>query len=217
MLKFLKKEQRVQKTYFDALMAMCWTGWISYFYALNQPSSKRAAKKILKRWDVNDSETMKAVLDMLLKNGRMIKFRQWKDYLSTLSEKERNEYNESLANKDEEKYEAILTNYYFRRLPSSYVAAIDYSYCVFLSKHGQKLKYLTPEEANEYMLKAARLIQKSYSGWEEYITACIIGIQYLYGEEQEAQMYIRRQKSIIIKMVASKHSPFRKVSFDAEI
>ncbi|MEC2076857.1 DUF1266 domain-containing protein [Metabacillus fastidiosus] len=217
MITLLTKKQKTQRKYFAALMSMYWTGWGSYFNVINQPSSRRAAKKILKRWDVNDSETMKAVLDMLLRNERMLKDKQRRDYLSTLSEKERNAYKESFSYNNEENYEAGLTNYYFRRLPPSYIAAVDYSQCVFLSKHGQKLGYLTPEEANEYMLKASRNIQKTYSCWEEYVAACAIGIQHLCVHEHEAQIYVRKNKSMIIKMVASKHSPFRKVSFDAEI
>lgn len=218
MLSFLKKEEKMKKKYFDALTAVCWVGKFSYFNAVNSAMSKRKMKKAIKSWnDVHESEDLKGLLDWLLKEGRREGFKQLKDYLNTMREEERHKYIQSLPEKDGERYRAFLTNYYLNRLPEAHIAAVDYSFCVLFSQYGKKIKYLTAAEAEEYALQAAKLCQNSYSCWEEYTIAFRVGVQFITGEEEKAEEYVNTEKRASIKLLASKYSPLRKVSWDVRI
>jgi hypothetical protein len=214
-----RKERKILEQYCYALTALCYTGKYSYYTSVNQKYliNKRNARLIQKEWNIEDAESMKRQLNWLLDEGRRLEFSQMKNVLKSIPESERSRYIEELPMEDETRFKLSFTHYYLNRLPEENISAIDYSFCIFLSRHGKRLGFLTHEECWTFMMKAARLAQESYSNWMEYITAHTIGIQFTYGNQAAALNYIEELQPAIKKFIASRHSPFHKLKWDTKI
>lgn len=213
------RQQRRIHRYLYALTAVCFSGKFAYYYAINQRYGfkKREMRKTLEQWEVSDHESMKQVLDWLIDAGRKEEFSQLQNQLNIFSEDNRQPGIHSLPDDGELKKQAAFTNKYFRRVSPQNIAAFDYAFCIVLSRFGWKVGYLDSEEAYDYMLKAARLAQSSYSSWLEYITAYTIGVQFVDSAQLKNPQYIRVQEPAIIKLLSSRHSPFQKVKWDTKI
>ncbi|GLY10829.1 DUF1266 domain-containing protein [Pseudobacillus badius] len=215
------KQRRRKERYLYALTSVCFSGKSAYYFAVNQQFKMSMSKMrgVLEQWEIHEEEQLKPVLDNLLKSGSREEFTQLQNYLSIIPEESRREAIEAMPDeKEESRKRADFTNRYLRRVSPRNIAALDYAYCILLSRYGMKLGYMEPDEAEEYMIKAARLAQASYSSWVEYATAYIIGVQFVDCVlPQKSPPYLSIQKPTIRKLFASRHSPLQKIDWNTEI
>ncbi|WP_338752748.1 DUF1266 domain-containing protein [Bacillus sp. FJAT-52991] len=134
--------------------------------------------------NINDATELKDTIHWLLEANNHQQFNQIRYQLSALSETARNQYIQSW-HKDGSKYaELFIANQGLHAIPASGISAFYWGSVIYLCRVGRRVGYLTKQEAQDYMIKAAQLLQQSYSGWTEYMNALIVG-SYFYNSDIE--------------------------------
>ncbi|WP_203289547.1 DUF1266 domain-containing protein [Metabacillus sp. cB07] len=206
---------RKQKKYMNTMAPLCMISYPTFYYSLfltDVPFSKSAARNHLKHYGVTDKNTAKDLLEWFLTIGNRREFYVLQSSLLFLSE---NESHELISGEDEEGLKAKLSavKKYMHRLNEHSIGALDLSNALFIAKHAKQNGLLTQEEAQYYELRAVRLAQTMYTSWREYLTACTAGAEFVQKSKDQQEKYLNAQKSTLIKLMASKHSPFRKIDF----
>ncbi|MFY0760577.1 DUF1266 domain-containing protein [Metabacillus dongyingensis] len=207
---------RKQKKYVNTMAPLCMIGYYTFYYSLylsEVPFSKRTARKHLKQYEITDKNTAQDRLEWFLTTGNRREFYVLQSALLFLSEAEAKEL---LSSGENETLIAKLSaaKKYMHRLNEHSIGAFDLSSALLLTKHAQKTGLITQEEAQAYEIRAARLAQNMYTSWSDYLTACTAGAEFVQKSIGDQEKYLNFQKNTLIKLMASKHSPFRKIEFE---
>lgn len=206
--------RKTLKRYMQALSSVCFSGVTAYYFAINGVSRRHEQRKILEQWGIQDAKTMKEQLNWLLEEGRRAQYNKIRNYLTTLSEAERQIYIASLPENSELTVETQVVNHFLRRLPEAGIAAVDYAWCAYLCQGGNRIGHLQYDEYTEYMLRLAQQAQHSYTGWDAYIIAFAAGVQFV--DHQAATTYVNRSKELFNKLLYSRYSPMRRIDWNAQ-
>ncbi|WP_426867211.1 DUF1266 domain-containing protein [Metabacillus indicus] len=206
---------RKQKKYINTLAPLCMTGYYSYYYSLylsKLPFTKHKANKHLKYLEITDSQTAHAKVEWLLTKGNRWEFYCLKSIFLFDTE---NESNDPLSANEDERFTAKLSavKKYMYRLNEHSIGAFDISSVLWITMHAQKTGLITKEEAQAFELRAVRLAQSMYINWRDYLASCTAGTEYLQKSTSNQEKYLTYHKNTLIKFMASKHSPFRKIDF----
>ena len=208
--------------YIRSLSAVCLKGHLAYYFTLNKYGGIREsifARKMLsnrlrKDWQIENEQVLKSKLSWLLNEGRRQEFNETRYHLLALSELDRNDYLKTLPQKSKDTSKIRIVNTFMRTLPTGGIAAFDFAQYIYLCRVGNTLRYLTNQEAQKRMINVARLIQQSYSGWNEYVTAYAAGSQFAAADTSS---YVRNNNAFIIKLFAAEDSPLRKVDWHMDL
>ncbi len=201
--------------YINALASLCYRGDKTYYYAVNNPKIKKEElEKLLATWGITDSMSLRERMKWYLEVGVREEFNKLLNLLSTFSEENRINYIQSLVD-DQLKLQLMIVHNNSIKLSKGTIAAYDYGSYIYLCNLGQKMKYLTADEAWGYMIEAARKVQRMYKSWDEYLYGYTIGAQ--FSNSESAKEYLQENKAFFIKMIASKHSPMNNVDWDQPI
>ncbi|MGP1910097.1 DUF1266 domain-containing protein [Metabacillus sp. JX24] len=206
---------RKQKKYINTLAPLCLIGYSTFYYSLyltDVPFSKRTARSHLKQFEIADKNGAKERLEWFLTIGNRREFHALQSAFLFLSE---SEAQEMISSEEDEVLTAKLSaaKKYMHRLNAHSIGAFDLSNALIVAQHAKKTGLLTQEEAQYYELRAVKLVQTMYTDWSEYLTACTAGAEFVQTSKDEQEKYLKAQKSTLIKLMASKHSPFRKLDF----
>lgn len=205
---------RKLKKYVNTLSPLCFVGYYALYNSHFHPSySKRTARKQLNRFGIADNRTANEKLEWFLTKGNRHEFTALNSKLLLLSESETEELlakegNDALIEK------LITVKKYMHRLNENSIGALDLSYMLLLTEQALITGFLSKQEAIAYQIRAVRLAQSMYSSWSEYLTACTAGAEFVSNSTSDQEKYMNYQKNILIKLMASKHSPFRKIDFN---
>ncbi|PGV51994.1 peptide chain release factor A [Bacillus cereus] len=179
---FVSRKQKQIEQYFRCLSTICIDSYflVHYFtkyeftFIRDRILGKRFLKRQLREFDCNDSAQLKEKIEWLLEEGTRQEFHTIHNQLTPLSEA-----GQKLSLTSQSSNEKIyIVNYSLHMLPDAGIAAFDYAQCIYLSRIGNRLGYLSKKEAEHYMIQAAKLAQKSYSDWKEYFLAYHIGCHF---------------------------------------
>lgn len=187
---------------------------ISFFLLFSHEGSIQQApcQKKLKHIEVTDSQTAHFRLEWLLTKGNRWEFNGFKGVFLFHTEDE--SHDPLSANEDERlKAKLAAVKKYMYRLNQHSLGAFDISSVLWVTMHAQKIGFITKEEAQAYELRAVTLAQSMYTNWSDYLISCTAGAEYLQKSISDQEKYLSYHKNTLIKFMASKHSPFRKIDF----
>ncbi|MGD8189082.1 DUF1266 domain-containing protein [Brevibacillus ginsengisoli] len=208
----------LQRRYIRGLSFVCMNGTIAYYFALfgfKRIADILYAKRHLKRWGIHNDYQLHLRLKWLLEEGNRQKYNEVKHFLSVLSETERSAYLQSISN-DKEKYvKARIVNEYLRRFPEAGVIAYDYAIYLYLCQLGIASRYLDRKVTEKNMLVAARLIQQTFIGWDEYFTAYIAGERF-EGLDDSCKV-VQEKSHFLAQMYTKKSSPVHRIPWKLDL
>ncbi|MDQ0233153.1 DUF1266 domain-containing protein [Metabacillus malikii] len=212
-----ERERRKQTSLFFNGLTAANNG--SYYEIVNQQILpwKSSIRNSLKKRGILDTTSFKKEIHKMLTHGQQREFKELRNELLAIPKEERLHYVESFEDDSDKQRKLKVVHDYFYRLPESTIAAFDYTLYIVHCTYGAKVGLITKEEAWNYKLKAARLAQKSYSGWLEYISAYYAGSQFHTQNEDGIKRYYTQYTKDISKLVAAKHSPINKVQWNIEL
>lgn len=129
----------------------------------------------LNQWGVDDSLTFNRKLKYLLYEGYRVEFRKLEDQLSVMSAAVRSQYTQGLPDQDPLKAKLACVNHFMNILPSAGIAAFDYALFIIMYRVGSRFRYVSLEEAENFCLEAAKIVQSKYNSWHDYWNACLAG------------------------------------------
>ncbi|UHA75066.1 DUF1266 domain-containing protein [Paenibacillus sp. 481] len=185
---YSKKQKKSLELYFRCLTSGCIHGWMRNYYVayefklINKLWWKWPFLDAFKLWELKDDDDLKKQIAWLLDDGCREEYRSLHAHLFALSEQARNKYVEVGDEKsDHAKLDVVHKCLY--QLPSGNITAFGCAWAIYLSRIGVAKKYITEEEAWENKIRAARLIQQSYSSWDDFYIAFLVGNQYFSAHE----------------------------------
>lgn len=173
-------------------------------------------KHVLKRdWGIASKSKLLSTLNWLLTDGHGVDFIKDRNFISTLSEAAQNAYIENLEKNSSDYVQHKLVKNYDKCLSQAGVLAWDYGRYVSLCRWAAAIDLISTEEAWEFMLKAAKLAQKSYSSWREYGLAYIAGRQTWLANisSESAEEQLEKIKSLIM----DKNSPWNTLEWNVNL
>ena len=209
--------RRVER-YFHAMGSFCYAGNFAYHSAVNSRMkiSSSHARRLLKEWSIEDKESMNKVIGWLLNEGRRSEFDHIQQQLRFLKPENRYQLAASV-HAPEAKHKIKIAHQYLNRLPAGSIAAMDYSFCVILCRYGEQVGFMGAVDSLYARTEAATKAQNTYGNWTEYAAACVAGLHFNAGSEENIQSVMREQQSFITKLLVSDQSPVQNVDWNIQL
>ena len=154
---------------------------------INERNIKKEKELLNEWWGINSRNDLFDKLLRLHGEGHREKFDEMGKHVTTLSEEEyghflqRNMYDQEIAQ------EIRIAKEYYQKLGSKSILGWDYSRYICLCRWGYLIGYLSEEEAWQFIMEAARILQKTFDSWEDLGRNYLIGRQFWsYKETIEA-------------------------------
>lgn len=194
---------------------------------------RKLSEKLKTSWQINNYVDLKNTLAWLLEQGYRQDFNKIRYLLSALSELDRNNYLKSLKDlkisselntneyknfhtEDHINYsKSLIVNYHMKRLPLHGISAYDYACYCYLCRTASMVGYISDVEAWSLMKNIAKVVQKSYSSWNEYITAYAVGYQFKITDI--TFNYAKQNIDFITKLFVSPKSTIPKSLWDIHL
>ena len=175
-------------------------------------SSKSTLKK---SWGIENREDFFRILEWLKKEGHTRSYRQMEQQLSG----ENLKLLQVAIDKGEEV--PFIFKLYVKnkdKLKDKGLIAWDYCRIVQITGWSYVAGYITIEEAYDICMDACRVIQKTYSSWEDMAEHYIIGYEFWSEEDRndESTQAYRRNK-LNQELLKSKYSPFNTLPWDLNL
>lgn len=174
-----------------------------------------AIKERLKFLKIQNPEDLKSRANWFLNTGFRKDFNQMIYFLKGLLPKDRKDYIDSLSKNDERYKKLFIADYYMNRLPLSTVTAYDYAWYCCLYFAGNEFGYIKDCDLWEIVRKAVVHIQRSYSDWEEYVTAYLAGAQF-HTLDTEFN-FIKNNSKFFERYFLDPKSPVNKIEWNIEL
>ncbi|WP_203364350.1 DUF1266 domain-containing protein [Bacillus sp. REN10] len=165
--------------------------------------------------NINDATELKNTIHWLLDTNNHQQFNQIRYQLSALSETARNQYIQSWHKEGSKYAELFIANQGLHAIPVSGISAFYWGSVIYLCRVGRRVGYLTKKEAQDYIIKTVQLLQQSYSGWNEYMNALILG-NYFYNSDAEFK-YDQYNFPYIAMFFAHPKTPLSKIKWDHDL
>ncbi|WP_052759452.1 DUF1266 domain-containing protein [Paenibacillus sp. DMB20] len=179
-----RKHLKQLNLYFRCLSSVCGEGLLGYYYLVynfykgERVWRKSPMKKALKYWNITDATSLKERIGWLLEDGFRKEYKDVHARLAALPQAARRQYVE--ASKEEPDYaELAVVHKMMNQLPTAEIAALGAGWAIYFCRIGQVYGYLSKEEAWALKIKAAELLQRSYAGWEDYLTGFTAGSHFM--------------------------------------
>lgn len=213
-----------QELYFRCLSAGCIdSSFLEHYLTIyrftfirDRLIGKRFLTNVLKKWEITSPQELKQKVNELLDVGLRQEFDHFLYQLNPLSEEARDLYIQSLSKDDADYPKLFLANRGVHTLTETGVAAVDWAWAIYLCRVGRRLGYLTKDEANELMSKAAQLSQESYSTWDEYFIAFHLGSYFKAGDSNHNH-YAKYGLSAIFGLLGGGRSPLLKIKWKNDL
>ncbi|WP_050182035.1 DUF1266 domain-containing protein [Domibacillus robiginosus] len=204
--------------YFHTMGSFCYAGKFAYYSAVNRRLriSSSHARRMLKEWSIEDKESMTKVIRWLLDEGRRSEFDRIQHQLRFLEPEKRHQLADSTRD-PETKHKINIAHRYLNRLPAGTVAAIDYGFCVILCQYGERVGFMERVDSLNARAEAATKAQSTYANWAEYAAACLAGIHFISGSEENIQKGLEEQRTYITKLLVSDQSPVQSVDWNTQL
>lgn len=216
MVLMISREGQKVKLYLQALSSPCMDDQLAYYFTLHEfgkiktEIGKKFYKK-LKELNIYNDHALKYKLAWLMNEGNRTEFKKMQSYLSALSEQNRKSFLLSLSRENDDHSKWLIVNYYLKKLSGDGIAAFDYAWYIYLCRAGVAAGFMDKKEAQSFMMKAAKLAQQSYSGWESYITAYVCGSQFVSSDETFD--FPKQNHAYFSKLFAARRSPIRQIDW----
>lgn len=199
----VKQEEKISDTVF----------WINGTYAIltsanngdinkvggfeKNPANIKTVQSLLKEWwDIENKEDAVETINWLLNNGDRNYFvTEAEEY--GINEYTREELNDDISELEPEDqiYYNVLFNAY-EKYQENAISAWDYCRATQLLGYFYVADYYTYEEALDKSLEVAKLIQSTYSSWDDMVQSYLYGFQYWNNDDinnKESESYKRSQ------------------------
>ena len=179
----------------------------------NIGSGKRYMKKALANQGVENAEQLRMRLEWQISQGIRSVFAQMYQELCLLSADQRVRRIEAEEDPNV-RHELSVVNYYLRRMPPDGVGAYDYSSIVFCCLAGEKLGWLTAEEAQMYAKQGVSLTREHFSNWHDYCFSFAVGLQFINADPENSD-YVKDGAERIRRLLNFRKSPLNNKLFEA--
>jgi hypothetical protein len=209
------------KLYLQALSSPCMDDQLAFYFTLHEFGKiktefrKKFIYKKLKELKIYNDHALKYKLSWLMNEGNRTEFKKMQSYLSALSEPNRKSFIHSLSKENNDHLKWNIVDYYLKKLPAEGIAAFDYAWYIYLCRAGMATGFLDEKEARSFMMKAAKLAQQSYSGWESYIAAYVCGSQFVSSDKRLD--FTKQNHVYFSKLFAARRSPIRQIDWKIHI
>jgi hypothetical protein len=138
-------------------------------------------------WDINNRIDLLENLEWIEKGGHRSKFDGMGKYLQTLNPQEYKKVLKDYEKNPNAQHKFKITKEYYRKLGRKSLLGWDYSRYICICRWGYMAGYLSEEEAWKRIMPVAKMLQKTFSSWEDLGKNYIIGRQFWsYKATQEA-------------------------------
>lgn len=185
--------------------------WSTLFISKND----NRVKNRLLIWKIKNAGDLQNTIDWFIDTGVRKDFSRTKEFLKAFSLERRKTYINSLSKNDMNSSRYKIADYYIDRLPASTVLAYDYSWCCYLYYVGMAYKYIKEDYGWYAIRKISKIIQSSYTGWEDYITGYIAGEQFLNFDASFS--FLKRNSIFFDRMFLDSKSPANTIDWNIKL
>lgn len=199
-----------------AMLTLFPSGSSADFFIYNPETigtGKRYLKRSLANQGVENPEDLKMRLEWQISQGVRSNFAEMYQELCLLPADKRARRIEAEEDPDV-RQKLTVVNYYLWRMPPDGVGAYDYSSIVFKCLAGEKLGWLTAEEAQMYAKQSVSLAQEHFSNWHDYCFSFTVGLQFISPNLEEYD-YVKSGAERIRRLLSFKRSPLNNKLFEA--
>ncbi|MCA1293852.1 DUF1266 domain-containing protein [Paenibacillus sp. alder61] len=107
------------------------------------------------------------------------------------------------------RHKMSVVNHYLRRMPAGGLTGYDCSFIVLKSLMAEQLKWLTGEEAWNYVGQAVKLARTRYGDWYDYCMSFAVGLEF-YAIDDPAY-YVRDAQGRLRRLLTVQDSPLVQV------
>jgi tetratricopeptide (TPR) repeat protein len=175
------------------------------------PTHKDQVKKILMdSWDIDDKNSSMETIQWLKDRGHRVGFTEgYKKYLS-LSDSDKKLILKIYENRIEEIENFLFYKDHGKEIGSKSLIAWDYCRIIQVAGMSYVCGYLSYDEAWKEIMDAAKVIQKSYSSWEDMARNYMLGGEFWSGDKY----YISSRLNAYYWLLENENSPWKKLEWN---
>jgi hypothetical protein len=178
----------------------------------NRHSSQRLLEE---SWGVRTREDLLGSLLWIHSGGHRQRFQQFGQRLAALSPAERRTLEPSRREQPDFSDELTVVEVYYASLGSKGLMGWDYSRYIALCRWGYASGYLSEDEAWGHIIRAARLLQTTFSSWNELGENYLIGREFWSPSAQRQNGYLYRRA--LQRLLADPESPWNQYPWDFDL
>ncbi|MGZ7442897.1 DUF1266 domain-containing protein [Paenibacillus sp. TH7-28] len=184
-------------------------------YYINNPEKTYRGELYLKRTlaphGVENPEQLKMSLEWQASKGIRDEFKRMYRELCLLPKTERARRIEAEASPYVQ-HKLAVADYYLRRMPSGGVGSYDFAVNVLKCVAGERLGWLTADEARMYVQESVSLTREHYSNWHDYCIGFAVGLEFV-SIDPDPSNYVIEGMRRLRRLLNFKNSPLVKEKF----
>ncbi|RRJ63907.1 DUF1266 domain-containing protein [Paenibacillus oralis] len=184
-------------------------------YYINNPEKtyrgERYLKGTLAQHGVENPEQLKMSLEWQFSKGIRAEFSRMYRELCLLPEAERARRIEAEASPYVQ-HKLAVTDHYLRRMPSGGVGAYDFAVNALKCVSGERLGWLTADEARTCVHQCVSLTREHYSNWHDYCIGFAVGLEFV-SIDPNSSNYVIEGIRRLRRLLNFKDSPLVKEKF----
>jgi hypothetical protein len=166
-------------------------------------------------WGIGNREDLLAMLQWIDEGGHRQDWEELEVYLDSLDEDELAALTVQLESDPQAKHQVDMIREYARKLGAKSLVGWDYARFISLCRWGYACGFLTEEEAWDYIMPVAAMLQKTFASWAE------LGENYLIGREfwsyQQTQVSGAAIREVYESLLASPSGPWQQNAWDMDL
>lgn len=184
-------------------------------YYINNPKKTYRGELYLKstlaQHGVENPEQLKMSLEWQSSKGIRDEFNRMYRELCLLPKTERNRRIEAEAS-PYVRHKLTVADYYLRRMPSGGVGSYDFAVNVLKCMAGERLGWLTADEARTCVQEGVSLTREHYSNWHDYCIGFAVGLDFVSIDPHSSNYVIEGMRRLR-RLLNFKDSPLVKEKF----
>jgi hypothetical protein len=181
-----------------------------------QPAKTKVRQEILSEWwGVNNRKDLLKTLEWLENGGHRREFDKMAGILTSAKPAQIDELKRKYANVPEITNKIVIVLKYKDDFGPKSITAWDFSRYVSLCGWGYIAGYLNEDEAWRRIMPAARMLQKTFTSWEDLGKNHVVGREFWSLEQTKARGDLTR--SCYAKLLISPSSPWSRIRWDLDL
>ena len=168
-----------------------------------------------KWWEIRNRDDLLNMLKWIEDGGHRKRFDDLAWHLANLSPAQIDDARTATGVDSEGRNKIDVVLKYYRQLGAKSITAWDYDRYILLCGWGYLVGYLSEDEAWQYIMPAARLLQKTFSSWEELSRNYLIGREF-WSLQHTTRRY-RLMQECYQALLSDPTSPWRTIPWDADL
>ncbi|KAB8139339.1 DUF1266 domain-containing protein [Gracilibacillus oryzae] len=176
---------------------------------------KKLFRNGLKARKIENKQDLEEGLDWCFEKGGRSDFDTAYSRISLMPMDSRQFILKTMSQEDDNFHKCNGIHHEMHRIPLGGILAVDMTEYLFIALAGQRLGYLTEEEAAERFRSGLKKLQENYRDWNEFIVGYNYGMQ--HHSANFSNEYARINKRYLRTILLAKRSPMNKINWQMSL